>query len=176
MIIIIFSWPGSAIQVELEPAGVLYVCSGGPLRTNCCVSSLTINDETLLEWSITSPSHSTAQTRSIIGDSTHGDNTTVMVRSILVNLTTLNISRSFLLSSMIFTSNATADLNGTMITCSGQDFGSGAMASASVQIILLGSNHRAVNSRLDIKLVLLLNLHVSCNDYYNTIFIQLLQM
>ena len=152
------------------------MCLGGPLRTNCNVSSMIINDETLLEWSITSPSHPTAQTRSIVGDSTHGDNTIVMVTSILVNLTTLNISRSFPLSSMIFTSNATADLNGTMITCSGQDFGSGAMASASVQIILFGSNHRAVNSRLDIKLVLLLNLLVSCNGYHNTIFIQLLQM
>ena len=51
---------------------------------------------------------------------------------------------------MLFTDNATADLNGTMITCSGYDFGSGAMAAASVQIILIGNSHGTVNSRLDI--------------------------
>ena len=134
------------VLVELEPAGVLYVCLGGPLRTNCSVSSMTINDDTILEWSITSPSHPTTLTRSIIGDSTPDDGTTVMVALILVNLTTLNISRSFPLSSMIFTDHATAGLNETVITCTGLDFGSGAMASAGVQIILIGNNHGAVNS------------------------------
>ena len=146
---IIFCWPGSAIQVELEPAGVLYVCSGGPLRTSCSVSSMTITDETILEWNITSPSYPT-QTRSIIGDNTHGNSTTVMTAPISVNSwTTLNISRSFPLSSIIFTDNATVDLNGSVITCTGQDFGSEAMAllAASVLIILIGnSHHGAVNS------------------------------
>ena len=156
-----FSWPGSAIQLELEPAGVLYGCFGGPLRTNCNVSSMTINDETILEWNITIPSYHTTQTRSIIGDSM------TMAPPILLNLTTLNISRSFPLSSMIFTDNATADLNGTMITCSGQDFGSGVMASASVQIILIGNNHGAVNStRLDIKTT-----QFACNHNNNVVCI-----
>ena len=164
------SWPGSAIQVEFEPAGVLYMCSGESLRTDCSVSSLTINDETVLEWSITSPSHPTTQTRSIVGDSTHGDNTTVMVASILVNLTTLNISRSFPLSSMIVTDHATAGLNETVINCTGQDFGSGATASASVQIILIGNNHGAVNStRLDIKTTQFACNHDPVCIYYYTV-------
>ena len=124
------------------------MCLGAPLRTNCSVSSLTIDDETILEWSITSPSYPTAQTRSIIGDSM------TMAAPIPLNLTTLNISRSFPLSSMLFTDNATADLNGTVITCSGQDFGSGAMASTSVQIILIGNSCGAANSRRNMKLLL----------------------
>ena len=49
-----------------------------------------------------------------------------------------------------------------MITCSAQDFGSGVMVSANVQIILIGNNHGAVNSRLGIKLVL----YYSINDFY----------
>ena len=138
------------------------MCLGAPLRTNCSVSSVIIDHDTILEWSITIPSHPTAQTRSIVGDSTHGDNTTVMVASILVNLTTLNILRSFPLSSMIFTDHTTADLNGSMITCSVQDFGSGAMVSARVQIILIGNSHGAVNTGLDIKLAI----YYSISDFY----------
>ena len=125
------------------------MCSGGPLRTNCNVSSMIINDDTLLEWSITSPSHPITQTRSIIGHSR-----TVMPAPISINSTSLNISRSFPLSSMIFTDHTTADLNEAVINCSGRDFGTGARVSASVLIIIVGNSHGAVNSRLDIKIVL----------------------
>ena len=131
------------------------MCLGGPLKTNCSVSSMTINDELVLKWTVTIPSYQRTWIRSIIYDSM------TMAPPVLLNLTNLNISRSFPLSSMIFTDNATADLNGTMITCSGQDFGSVAMASASVQIILIGNYHGAVNSRLDGYLV--------CNRMKNTV-------
>ena len=131
------------IQLELEPAGVLYVCLGGPLRTNCSVSFMAISGDTVLEWSITIPSYQRTWRRTIIGD------TTTMAVPISVNLTTLNISRSLPLNSMVFTDNTTTDLNGTMITCSGIDFNSGAMVSASV-LILIGNSHGAVNSKLGI--------------------------
>jgi hypothetical protein len=124
----------------LEPAGELYVCLGREMRIRCNTSSAV-----LLEWSVTVPGSSSleAETRSFERESSR-----VTATPIIVNTAILIISRSFPLVSEIYTDNATADLNGVLITCTeyasliGTD-----STSASIQIILIGNNGGNVNSR-----------------------------
>ena len=96
-------------QLLLEPAGELYVCLGGRIRIRCNTSAAV-----LLEWNVTIPGSNPleAETRSFQTASNR-----VTTTPIVVNSAILNISRSFPLVSEIFTENATADLNGILITC-----------------------------------------------------------
>ena len=65
-----------------------------------------------------------------------------------VHSTVLNISRSLPLISTVSTDTTTADFNGTVITCSEHTISTSVLSSASVQIIVVGSNGDNVISKL----------------------------
>lgn len=123
-------------QLSLEPAGELYVCSGGGMRIRCNTSAA------LLGWRVAIPGFP-QETRSFELETDR-----VVGTPIIVNLAILNISRSFPLVIEIFTNNATADLNGALITCEEQisriNF---TRTSASTRIYLIGSDGGSVNSK-----------------------------
>ena len=79
------------------------------MRIKCNTSTAA----TLLEWSVTIPDPTSIEAKTSSFERA-GNQT---AKSIFVNSTILNISRSFPLVSEIFTDNVTADLNGVLITC-----------------------------------------------------------
>ena len=131
--------------LELENSGVLYVCLRGQLNVTCSTSTDT------LRWNIAIPQYPIFRR----GLSKIG--TADMTTPIPTNLTMLYVSRSLNdsssldlpLSSTIFTYNATADLNGTLITCSAEIAGE-SQANDSLQIILARNNSGNISSRLSI--------------------------
>ena len=123
---------------------MLYVCLRGQLNVTCSTSADT------LQWTVVSPQYPLVFSR---GVAKHG--TAEMATSIPTNLTTLHVLRflneglSLPLISTIFTDNATADLNGTIITCSAE-IGEQSLANDSLQIILARNNSGNINSGLSI--------------------------
>ena len=103
----------------------------------------------LLEWNVTIPGSNPleAETRSFQTASNR-----VTTTPIVVNSAILNISRSFPLVSEIFTENATADLNGILITCTeyvsliDTDIDG---TSASTRINMIRNDNGNVNSRCE---------------------------
>ena len=98
----------------------------------------------LLHWNVTHAQRTSARHLSYIG-------TVQMEEPIIITLTTLNVSRSLNnssplpLISMISTNNSKADLNGTIITCSGLSY-TQLLATDSVEILLVGNKSDNVNS------------------------------
>ena len=123
--------------LELGMSGVLYACLRRPLNVTCSTSADT------LRWNVAmaSPQYLTVFTRGLTKRGTGQS-----AQPISTNLTTLYISRSLNessslpLMSMILTDNATADLNGTIITCLAETGGQ-SLVNASLQIILTGNNN-----------------------------------
>ena len=101
--------------LELKQSGELYVCHGGAMMVTCRTSA------DILRWNVTLPLSQRTFVRRLtyIG-------TIQMEAPIITAMTTLNISRSLNnssplpLVSIISTDNTTADLNGTVITCTAQ--------------------------------------------------------
>ena len=131
--------------LELENSGVLYVCLRGQLNVTCSTGA----DK--LQWTVASPQYPVLSR----GLSKRG--TADMATPISTNLTTLHVSRSLNenlslpLISTISTDNATADLNGTIITCSAETLSGGQiLANDSLQIILAGNNSGNIHSGLSI--------------------------
>ena len=126
--------------LELEQPGVLYVCYGGALAVTCSTSA------DILRWNITVPLLQNQNQRmferrlSRIG-------TVRMVAPIVTAIATINVSRSLNndsylpLISTISTDNITADLNGTMLICSGLSRQGELLANESVGIILVGNKN-----------------------------------
>ena len=123
---------------ELKPGpGVLYVCSGGALRVNCSTKT------DLLEWNVTIPSNQ----RQIIRSFQRG-NALTTVQNFMLNF---SVTTSSPLISTLSADNVTADVNGTLITCSGFNFlDDGIFISASVQLNLVEINGGNVNGRPNI--------------------------
>ena len=109
----------------------VYVCHGGTLNITCTTTA----ELDTLQWTAFSPQYPTTFIR---GLSKRG--TAQPAQPLLTNLTTLYISRSLNetlslpLMSTIFTDNATADLNGTIVTCLAVTAGQ-PLANASLQTI-----------------------------------------
>ena len=125
-------------MLELEPAGILYVCPGGPLTINCSTNA------DLLEWNITIPSHPRNIRKSFQG----GIHELLKTVQVYNNILCISLIREpSPLISVVSADNATVDLNGTLIICSGLSFIGTEASSASVQLKLVGSNGGNVNSK-----------------------------
>ena len=126
-----------AVDLKLEQSGVLYVCHGGAMSVMCSTNA------SLLQWNITLLHNDPLLNQRIFTRDLSYVGTAVMAKPISLALTTLNVSRSLNnnstlpLVSMISTDNATADLNGTIITCLAP--GTLASNSTSVEIFLVGN-------------------------------------
>ena len=123
---------------ELKPGPeVLYVCSGGALRVNCSTNT------DLLEWNVTTPSNQ----RQIIKSFQRG----MALMTAQIYVLNFSLTTSSPLTSTLSADNVTADVNGTLITCSGFNFlDDGIFISASVQLNLVGINGGNVNGRPNI--------------------------
>ena len=117
------------------------MCTGGALRVNCSTNT------DLLEWNVTIPSNQ----REIIRSFQRGIALTT-AQNFVLNFSLM--SNSPPLISILSADNLMADLNGSLITCSGFNFlGDGIFTSASVQLNLIGTNDGGnVNSRPNILL------------------------
>jgi hypothetical protein len=128
--------------LELEKPGVLYACLGGTLSLKCNTSADT------LRWIVDSPQLPMVFSRGVTKLGTAD-----MTTPISTTLTTLYISRSLNessslpLMSTMSTNNATADLNGTVITCTAEIAGQ-SLTNASLLIILAGNNSGNIISGL----------------------------
>ena len=130
--------------LELESSGVLYVCLGGQLNVTCSTSADT------LRWTVASPQHLMVFSRGVTKRGTAETATPISTNLIMLNISrSLNENSSLPLISTISTDNATADLNGTVITCSAET-GGRSLANDSLQIILAGNNSGDINSGLSI--------------------------
>ena len=125
-------------MLELEPAGILYVCPGGPLTINCSTNA------DLLEWNITIPgSHPRYITKSF--QDGLNELKTVQVYNDILRISLIREPSPLI--STVSANNATVDLNGTLIICSGFSFIGTEASSASVRLKLVGSNGGNVNSK-----------------------------
>ena len=137
----------SAIQIHLEPYGVLYVCTGMPFEINCSVDLLSVMGSSHYDWNITLPYYNNQLRRRsfLLRNNT-------MPLPVVLNSTTLNFSsRAFphRVLSTVFTDNATADLTGAVLTCSWQLVSNSSVnGSDSVQLVLVGGDTGNVNSKL----------------------------
>lgn len=131
--------------LELEHSGVWYVCQGGAMMVTCSTSA------DVLRWNVTVP---LSQTQRVFERRLPHFSAIQIVTPIMTALTTLNVSKllnnswPLPLVSTISTNNATADLNGTTMTCSAasrmnREF----LASASAEILLVGNSGNIGNSR-----------------------------
>ena len=134
---------GASVNGCIHAEEVLYVCLGGTLSIKCSTSA------DILRWTVVSQSQPPMVLRR--GVTKHGTADTVTAISII--LTTLHISRSLNenlslpLMSTMSTNNATADLNGTVITCSAETAGQ-SLTNASLLLILARNNSGNINSGL----------------------------
>ena len=139
---------------------MLYVCRGGALAVTCSTNA------DVLRWNITVPLLQNQNQRmferrlSRIG-------TVHIVAPIVTATAIINVSRSLNndsylpLISTISTDNITADLNGTMMICSGMSRQGELLANESVGIILVGNKGGNSNNSRLIKLVGHLVLYIS---------------
>ena len=102
-------------RLTLSPRGVMWVCPGAQLEVTCST------DRSFLTWSVTIPPSASdsgeAVTRSrLSSSSTQTSGLLLMVEMKAFNISIMSTVDSF--SSVLSYTNATADLNGTVINCS----------------------------------------------------------
>ena len=104
-------------RLTLSPRGVMWICPGAQLDVTCST-----DDRKFLTWTVTIPSSASdsgeAVTRDRLYSSSTQDNA---IEPLVVEMKTFNISITSTVdpfSSVLSYTNATADLNGTVINCS----------------------------------------------------------
>ena len=140
-----------AAVLELEQSGILHACHGGAMMVTCKTSA------EVLRWNINIP---LSQTQRMFERQLTYIGTIQMEAPIITASTTLNVSRSlnnsssFPLISVVSTDNATADLNGTIMTCLALSrMNREVLATASVEIILVRNKRGNINNSKCIKSV-----------------------
>ena len=122
------------------------MCTGMPFEINCSVDLQSVMGRSNFVWNIATPYENLQRQRRFFPANDSG------ILPIKLNSTTLNFSsRSFPQRqiSTVFTDNATADLNGTVLTCHWElVFNNSIYRSDSVQIALVGDDAGNVNSKL----------------------------
>ena len=127
---------------------MLYTCQGGAISITCRTSA------DVLRWIITLL-HNDSQPhnqRTFVRQLSYLG-TLQMEQPIITALTILNVSRSLNdtsplpLISTISTGNTTVDLNGTVITCSGETTGL-LPVTDTIEIILIGNNSGSLNNSM----------------------------
>ena len=122
------------------------MCTGMPFEINCSVDLLSVMGSGMYNWTITVPSNDNRHSLRTFPPTNNS-----MIRAVELNLTTLNFSsRSFphQVLSTVFTDNAAADLNGTVLTCSFWQLNKSVNRSDRVQIVMVGDDTGKVNSKL----------------------------
>ena len=128
MIIIIVIFAES--RLTLSPRGVMWVCPGAQLDVTCST------DRRLLNWTVTIPPSASDSGEAVTRNRLFSSSTQA-VDPLMVEMKQFNISiesRVDPFSSVLSYTNATADLNGTVINCS--DTGDSAAESDSSMVIV----------------------------------------
>ena len=123
------------------------MCTGMPFEIDCSVDLLSVMGSGIYQWTITVPSDDNLQGQF---ERTFSPTNNSMIRALELDLTTLNFSsRSFQhqVLSTVFTDNATADLNGTVLSCYWQ-LNKSVNRSDRVKIVMVGDDTCNVNSKL----------------------------
>ena len=128
MIIIIVIFAES--RLTLSPRGVMWVCPGAQLDVTCST------DRRLLNWTVTIPPSASDSGEAVTRNRLFSSSTQA-VDPLMVEMKQFNISitsRVDPFSSVLSYTNATADLNGTVINCS--DIGNSTAESDSSMVIV----------------------------------------
>ena len=102
-------------RLTLSPRGVMWVCPGAQLDVTCST------DRRFLTWSVTIPPSASDSGEAVTRSRLYSSNTQAVVPPLMVIMKTFNISITSTVdsfSSVLSYTNATADLNGTVINCS----------------------------------------------------------
>ena len=121
------------------------MCTGMPFEINCGVDLLPEMGSGIYNWTITVPNNNNLQRQRVFPPTNNS-----MIRAVELDLTTLNFSsRSFphQVLSTVFTDNAAADLNGTVLTCFWL-LNKSVIRSDRVQIVMVGDDTGKVNRKL----------------------------
>ena len=102
-------------RLTLSPRGVMWVCPGAQLDITCST------DRRFLNWTITIPPSASDSGEAVTRSRTYSSSTqATAIEPLVVEMKTFNISITSTVdpfSSVLSYTNATADLNGTMINC-----------------------------------------------------------
>ena len=102
-------------RLTLSPRGVMWVCPGAQLAVTCST------DKTFLTWSVTIPPSASDSGEAVTRNRTFSSSTQADVGQFMLEMKQFNISITSTedpFSSVLSYTNATADLNGTVIICS----------------------------------------------------------
>ena len=119
-------------RLTLSPRGVMWVCPGAQLAVICST------DRRFLNWSVTIPP-SASDSGEAVARSRLLSNSTQAIGLLMVEMKQFNISITStmdLFSSILSYTNATADLNGTVINCCEPDRGNSPGESDSSMVIV----------------------------------------
>ena len=112
IIIVIFA----ESRLTLSPRGVVWVCPGARLNVTCST------DRRFITWTVTIPPSASDSGEAVNRSRLYSSSTqAIAIEPLVVEMKTFNISTTSTVdsfSSVLSYTNATADLNGTMINCS----------------------------------------------------------
>ena len=120
-------------RLTLSPRGVMWVCPGAQLDVTCST------DRSFLNWSVTIPPSASDSGKAVTRSRLSSSSTKAAEPPLMVEMKAFNISITSTVdpfSSVLSYTNATADLNGTVINCSLIDSGNSTAESNSSMVIV----------------------------------------